>query len=93
MLVEVVTAYVGGATADARPADWDLDTLWAALDTALPGGNRTVVVDPRRRRPRGPQNCSTRWSPTPNERSPNGRPTSRRSRARGRCACGNATSS
>ena len=38
MLVEVVTAYVGGATADARPADWDLDTLWAALATLYPVG-------------------------------------------------------
>ena len=47
------------------------------------GGDQTVVVDPRRRRPRSPQrNCSTRWSPTPNEHSPNGRPTSGRSRAR-----------
>ncbi len=38
MLIEVVTAYVDGATADARPADWDLDTLWAALATLYPVG-------------------------------------------------------
>ena len=32
MLDDVVKAYVDGATSDGYPEDWDLDTLWKALD-------------------------------------------------------------
>ena len=38
MLIDVVTAYVEAATADARPDDWDLDALWTALGTLYPVG-------------------------------------------------------
>ena len=38
MLVDVVTAYVDGATAEGYSEDWDLETLWAALKTLYPVG-------------------------------------------------------
>ncbi|MFY1621324.1 preprotein translocase subunit SecA, partial [Micromonospora sp. WMMD736] len=40
MLVDVVTAYVDGATAEGYSEDWDLDQLWGALKTLYP-----VAVD------------------------------------------------
>ncbi len=36
MLVDVVTAYVDGATAEGYAEDWDLDKLWTALGTLYP---------------------------------------------------------
>ena len=36
MLVDVVTAYVNGATAEGYSEDWDLETLWTALRTLYP---------------------------------------------------------
>ncbi len=36
MLVDVITAYVNGATAEGYAEDWDLDTLWTALKTLYP---------------------------------------------------------
>ena len=38
MLVDVVTAYVDGATAEGYSEDWDLETLWTALKTLYPVG-------------------------------------------------------
>jgi preprotein translocase subunit SecA len=38
MLVDVVTAYVDGATAGITADDWDLDALWAALNKLYPVG-------------------------------------------------------
>ena len=38
MLVDVVTAYVDGATAEGYAEDWDLESLWAALRTLYPVG-------------------------------------------------------
>jgi preprotein translocase subunit SecA len=38
MLVDVITAYVNGATAEGYAEDWDLDTLWTALKTLYPVG-------------------------------------------------------
>jgi preprotein translocase subunit SecA len=38
MLVDVVTAYVNGATAEGYAEDWDLDKLWEALKTLYPVG-------------------------------------------------------
>ena len=38
MLVDVVTAYVDGATAEGYSEDWDLEKLWAALKTLYPVG-------------------------------------------------------
>ncbi len=38
MLVEVVTAYVDGATAEGYVEDWDLESLWGALKTLYPVG-------------------------------------------------------
>ncbi|WP_019971334.1 preprotein translocase subunit SecA [Mycobacterium sp. 141] len=38
MLVDVVTAYVDGATAEGYAEDWDLETLWTALKTLYPVG-------------------------------------------------------
>ncbi|MDX5454458.1 MAG: preprotein translocase subunit SecA, partial [Rhodococcus sp. (in: high G+C Gram-positive bacteria)] len=38
MLVDVVTAYVDGATADGYVEDWDLEQLWTALRTLYPVG-------------------------------------------------------
>jgi preprotein translocase subunit SecA len=38
MLVDVVTAYVEGATAEGYAEDWDLETLWTALKTLYPVG-------------------------------------------------------
>jgi preprotein translocase subunit SecA len=36
MLVDVITAYVDGATAEGYAEDWDLETLWTALRTLYP---------------------------------------------------------
>ena len=36
MLVDVLTAYVDGATAEGYSEDWDLETLWTALKTLYP---------------------------------------------------------
>ena len=36
MLVDVVTAYVDGATAEGYSEDWDLETLWTALKQLYP---------------------------------------------------------
>src|ERR1700752_1058977 len=38
MLVDVVTAYVDGATTEGYAEDWDLDALWSALKTLYPVG-------------------------------------------------------
>ncbi|MBI3213537.1 MAG: preprotein translocase subunit SecA [Mycobacterium sp.] len=38
MLIDVITAYVDGATADGYAEDWDLDKLWEALKTLYPVG-------------------------------------------------------
>jgi len=38
MLVDVVTAYVDGATADGYAEDWDLEQLWTALKQLYPVG-------------------------------------------------------
>ena len=38
MLIDVVTAYVNGATAEGYAEDWDFDALWAALRTLYPVG-------------------------------------------------------
>ena len=38
MLVDVVTAYVNGATAEGYAEDWDLESLWGALKTLYPVG-------------------------------------------------------
>lgn len=38
MLVDVITAYVDGATAEGYAEDWDLDKLWEALKTLYPVG-------------------------------------------------------
>jgi preprotein translocase subunit SecA len=38
MLVDVVTAYVDGATNEGYAEDWDLDALWTALKTLYPVG-------------------------------------------------------
>ena len=40
MLVDVITAYVDGATAEGYSEDWDLEALWTALQHALPGQHR-----------------------------------------------------
>ena len=38
MLVDVVTAYVDGATAEGYSEDWDLEALWSALKLLYPVG-------------------------------------------------------
>ncbi|MGC1805774.1 MAG: preprotein translocase subunit SecA, partial [Mycobacterium sp.] len=38
MLVDVITAYVDGATAEGYAEDWDLEKLWEALKTLYPVG-------------------------------------------------------
>jgi preprotein translocase subunit SecA len=38
MLVDVITAYVDGATAEGYAEDWDLEALWTALKTLYPVG-------------------------------------------------------
>ncbi len=38
MLVDVITAYVDGATGEGYAEDWDLDALWTALKTLYPVG-------------------------------------------------------
>jgi preprotein translocase subunit SecA len=41
MLVDVITAYVDGATSEGYAEDWDLDALWTALKTLYPVGITT----------------------------------------------------
>lgn len=38
MVVDVITAYSNGATAEGYAEDWDLDALWTALGTLYPAG-------------------------------------------------------
>ncbi|MGB3287461.1 MAG: preprotein translocase subunit SecA, partial [Mycolicibacter algericus] len=38
MLVDVITAYVNGATSEGYAEDWDLEQLWTALKTLYPVG-------------------------------------------------------
>ncbi len=38
MLVDVITAYVNGATAEGYAEDWDLEQLWTALKQLYPVG-------------------------------------------------------
>ncbi|MGB9226309.1 preprotein translocase subunit SecA [Mycobacterium sp.] len=38
MLVDVIAAYVNGATAEGYAEDWDLEALWSALKTLYPVG-------------------------------------------------------
>ncbi|HXO53394.1 MAG TPA: preprotein translocase subunit SecA, partial [Mycobacterium sp.] len=38
MLIDVVTAYAEGATAEGYSEDWDLESLWSALRTLYPVG-------------------------------------------------------
>ncbi len=38
MVVDVLTAYVNGATAEGHPKDWDLERLWTALKALYPIG-------------------------------------------------------
>jgi preprotein translocase subunit SecA len=38
MMVDVITAYVNGATAEGYSEDWDLEKLWDALKTLYPVG-------------------------------------------------------
>ena len=38
MLVDVITAYVDGATSEGYSEDWDLESLWTALKTLYPVG-------------------------------------------------------
>ena len=49
MLVDVVTAYVDGATAEGYAEDWDLEKLWTALKHAVPGRHRPPRPDRLRR--------------------------------------------
>ncbi len=45
MMVDVITAYVDGATAEGYAEDWDLEKLWEALKTLYPVGidHRTLL--------------------------------------------------
>ncbi|MGO8966222.1 preprotein translocase subunit SecA [Mycobacterium sp.] len=46
MLVDVITAYVNGATAEGYAEDWDLGQLWEALKTLYPVGiDHTHLID------------------------------------------------
>ncbi len=47
MLVDVITAYVDGATATGYSEDWDLEKLWEALKTLYPVGldHHTLIDD------------------------------------------------
>jgi preprotein translocase subunit SecA len=46
MLVDVITAYVNGATAEGYAEDWDLEKLWDALKTLYPVGiDHTDLID------------------------------------------------
>jgi preprotein translocase subunit SecA len=44
MLVDVITAYVDGATSEGYAEDWDLDALWAALKTLYPVGIKAETL-------------------------------------------------
>ena len=50
MILDVITAYVNGATAEGYAEDWDLEQLWTALKHAVPGGHRPHGPDALRRR-------------------------------------------
>jgi len=46
MLVDVITAYVDGATAEGYAEDWDLEKLWEALKTLYPVGlDHSTMID------------------------------------------------
>jgi preprotein translocase subunit SecA len=46
MLVDVITAYVNGATAEGYAEDWDLEKLWEALKTLYPVGlDHSTLID------------------------------------------------
>src|ERR1700728_823571 len=46
MLVDVITAYVNGATANGYAEDWDLEKLWEALKTLYPVGlDHSTLID------------------------------------------------
>ena len=49
MLVDVVTAYVDGATAEGYAEDWDLEKLWDGAEDAVPGRHRPPRPDRLRR--------------------------------------------
>ena len=50
MLVDVITAYVDGATAEGYAEDWDLEALWTALKTLYPVGiDHETLIDAGRR--------------------------------------------
>ena len=69
MLVDVITAYVDGATAEGYSEDWDLEKLWAALKPLYPVGiDHHDLIDSDAVGEPGEltrENCSTRWSRTP----------------------------
>jgi preprotein translocase subunit SecA len=44
MLVDVITAYVDGATSEGYAEDWDLDALWTALKTLYPVGIKAETL-------------------------------------------------
>ena len=43
MLVDVVTAYVDGATAEGYAEDWDLGALWTALKSCTRSASTTTT--------------------------------------------------
>ncbi len=45
MMVDVITAYVNGATANGYAEDWDLDQLWSALKALYPVGIKYESID------------------------------------------------
>ena len=51
MITDVITAYVDGATAQGYAEDWDTDTLWTALQDAVPDLGDPGVDRRRARRP------------------------------------------
>ena len=51
MIIDVVTAYVDGATAEGYAEDWDLEKLWKALKMLYPVGiDHHDLIDAERRR-------------------------------------------
>jgi preprotein translocase subunit SecA len=47
MIDDVISAYVGGATAEGYPEDWDLETLWTNLKALYPVGVTAEELDAR----------------------------------------------
>lgn len=95
MVRDVITAYVDGATGEGYAEDWDLDALWTALKTLYPVG---ITADSLTRKDHEferddltRENCWRHYSRTPNVPMPHGKPNSRKSPARVRCASWNAT--